>query len=229
MHNKPIIIDLPDLYSDCGFNNYAVDHNKDLIEYKNRCLDFVKNDTGKRSLFLYGNVGAGKTHLAISVMRNLKPKFDLQQNKFIPLTCKFVSAPEFFIELNDSFIHKKSKLQLIIDLLQFDYVCIDDLGAENLTEAKKENLYILVNRAYLYNRNLIITSNMSVMEWGEIDERIASRIIQKSAIVNMQAEDFRTLGIKVEKPQNKVINEVKREQETWKGFGTKVIDFLNKN
>jgi len=193
---KPFIIDLPNLYAECGFGNYITDHNRNLQSYKDRCLDFVKNDFGKRSLFLCGSVGSGKTHLAISVMRNLKPKFDLLQNKFIPLTCKFISAPEFFAELNDSYIQKKSKLQMIIDTLNNnDYVCLDDLGSENLTEAKKENLYIFINRAYLYSKNIIITSNINLEEWEEIDERITSRIIQKSVMVNMQADDFRKLGI----------------------------------
>lgn len=154
-------------------------------------LDYALGKSEKECLVLCGNVGNGKTHLAISVLKNIKPvRFNIRQEPITP-TGEYVTADEFFCELNDSLIYKRSKLEIIKKYLSNDYLVLDDLGIKNFTEAKKENLYVLVNRAYLDKKRIIITTNFSMSDIEKIDERIASRLTEMSLIIHFGFKDYR--------------------------------------
>lgn len=99
---------------------------------------------------------------------------------------------EFFQELNDCAVNRESK-QAVINryLFENDVVLLDDLGIFNWSNAKQENLYLFINRAYLDNRRIIITTNFTPEELQAKDERITSRLKEMAMFLQFNGDDFR--------------------------------------
>ena len=181
---------IPQLFSECGFKNFNI-VNDDMKKKYNAVLDYALGESKKECLVLCGNVGNGKTHLAISILKNIKPiRFNVRQEP-IPPCGEYITADEFFCELNDSQSQHRSKLEIIKKHLANDYLVLDDLGIKNFTEAKRENLYLLINRAYLDKKRIIITTNFSMADIEKIDERIASRLTEMAQIIHFGFSDYR--------------------------------------
>jgi len=185
------LIGLPKLFTEKGFNNFDCknDFLKNTVEF---CKLFYQSKTEKQSLVMCGNVGNGKTHLAIAILKNL---IELPSNMhgIRKQNALFIVADEFFMRLNDAAYEKKSKLDLIKGWLSNDVVCLDDLGTYNMTSAKIENLYTFINHAYLENKRIIITTNFAMKEFDQYDKRIGSRLSEMAHIIAFQEPDFRKL------------------------------------
>lgn len=187
---------IPNIFQKCGFGNFVVTDNN-MIKKKKLIMEYVNDTTGKmkRSLVLCGAVGNGKTHLAVAVLKNIHSQNKNAGGEPVTATGEFMNADEFFSELTDAQFKRQSKLQIIQKHLNYDYFLLDDLGVKNFTEAKRENLYMLINRAYSYNRHLVITTNFSMTDLEKIDERIASRLAEMALIINFNFSDYRTKKI----------------------------------
>ncbi len=176
------------------------------------------------TLSLVGNVGTGKTHLAIAALKNFPMQIatekDAEQNKkgveydlkdmaegevriklekwireemyrYRKATCLFIPAVEMFLRLNDAVAKGESKIEILDNIDKYDCICLDDLGSEKLTEAKRENLYVLIDRRYRSEKSLIVTSNFSIQEISELEPRIASRLTEMGRIFHFNGSDFR--------------------------------------
>jgi len=186
---KAIVKNLPPLFANKGFNNFVCEGK--LKEIREKCWEFAKDETEKKSLVLCGKVGSGKTHLAIAVIRNAATYFDNETKKLSKGICEFVNANEFFTELNEKSTNYESKLDAIKKYLSNDILLLDDLGINNFTPAKQENLYLLINRAYLFQRRIIITTNFLMEDFDQFDKRIASRLSEMAHILVFDFPDYR--------------------------------------
>lgn len=144
---------------------------------------FAKDQFNENCLFLCGNVGNGKTHLAVATLRNIKGS----KGKSL-----FITAEEFFASVNHAAQNAENKINLIKSYLNHDCLLIDGLDKNNYTEAAKENLYVLINYAWANLNKIIITTNLSDQAFKELDERVYSRIRQMSIILPFTWEDYRT-------------------------------------
>lgn len=170
-----------------GFHNFKVDEtNKaafnSLKKYKNN-FDVVLNN-GK-SLLIIGDVGTGKTHLAIATLLNLlyKPVF----YKYKLLQKKYISLPIFLNNLkatgDDNYLKIFSEAEFLI---------IDDLGIENLDEWSTEKVFTLVNKRYQDQLPTIFVSDLSPKNLvDKLDKRIISRLYEMSRGIVMSGEDKR--------------------------------------
>ena len=70
---------------------------------------------------------------------------------------------------------------------------IDDLGTENLTSAKSEELFTIINsRLITPNTKTIISTNLSLNDLSATyDHRIISRLMGNFNIVRFYGEDIR--------------------------------------
>ncbi len=196
---------LPLKFKDAGFKNF-VQSDENLRAY-NTCLAFALGKTEKKSIMLTGKTGTGKTHLAIAILKNIPPvlkQFKISQirgtfqneNKFYDKlersTGKFFVADEFFQELNDCARNSESKKNLIERYLnENDIILIDELRAQNWSPAKQENLYFIINRAYLNQKRIILTTNFTMEEIAKIDRSIYDRLVEMAIIVSFNGKSFR--------------------------------------
>ena len=125
-----------------------------------------------RGLWLTGDVGTGKTTLAMLIS-----KAALDRGRSVAI----YSLPRLLSELRKTFDDSAEMqyLQLLDSLASVDLLHIDDVGAERTSEWVLEQLYAIVNARYEEQRSLLLTTNLRPNELVEqIGERTVSRIME---------------------------------------------------
>jgi DNA replication protein DnaC len=152
----------------------------------------------REGIFLTGNRGVGKTHLAVALMRDMvlaalpvnhsgTCKVDMPK---MPL---FLSVPELLLEIRDTFNGSEISEKAIIDKYSWtDVLILDDLGVEKTSPWVLQTLYTIIDRRYREELRTIITSNLAIEEIPEkLDDRIASRIVGMCRVCILQGGDRR--------------------------------------
>jgi len=127
------------------------------------------------SLYIYGNVGTGKTVLSAYYYVDFLKQLYLEQSSFVSKTYHFVVFSKFMDYLqtdpNDSF-------DLMKQYMQCDLLVLDEFGAKKMTEYIYDRIYLIINERYLSMLPTIINSNNTLAEIGEkfSDTRIIRRI-----------------------------------------------------
>jgi DNA replication protein DnaC len=136
-------------------------------------------DAGK-GLWLQGDVGTGKTTLAMLVS-----KAALEADRSVAI----YSLPRLLNLLRESMESSGGKLDLIDRLTDVDLLHIDDLGAENTTEWVLEQLYSIVNARYEAERAIVATTNLMP---DALSERLGARTV--SRVVEICGDPLRLDG-----------------------------------
>ena len=175
---------VPSAYRDKRFKNY------DNVEMAKKVRNIV--DLGY-SLVLSGTPGLGKTHLAVASILYMMRRF----NDSKPL---FLSAPALFVELRDRIRNNVTEKSIIDRYLTVPLLVIDDLGVERKTDSSVETFYSIVDGRSRSNRQLIVTSELSMDEIGEIyGDRLSSRLCGMGEYIRMQGDDYR---MKIQQERN---------------------------
>jgi DNA replication protein DnaC len=124
-------------------------------------------DAGK-GLWLVGDVGTGKTTLAMLVSRAA-----LQAGRSVAI----YSLPRLLNLIREAIDSDDGKLDLLDRLAAVDLLHIDDLGVESKTDWVLEQLYSIVNARYEAQRTILATSNLTPEKLSEqIGPRTVSRL-----------------------------------------------------
>ena len=117
-------------------------------------LDFIKNT---ENITLIGNPGAGKSGIAISLLR-------------LAITNgyrgRFYNAQELLNDLYTSLADRKTS-SLLKSIASYDILVIDELGYLTLTTAQINIFFKLVDMRY-HKKSTIITTNLEYPEWYDI-------------------------------------------------------------
>ena len=143
------------------------------------------------STFIFGPTNFGKTVYAAFML------LQWNQNNYMdlitePKKCFFVSVPEFFNTIKESFDKKdESYHKYFTSLRDCDLLVLDDIGIKNPGDWGMELLYMLINYRYEYLKTTIITSNLDLQQLADLfgDDRIVSRIQRMGKII--QKTDWR--------------------------------------
>jgi DNA replication protein DnaC len=125
-----------------------------------------------RGLWIMGDVGTGKTTLAMLVS-----KVALDAGRSVAI----YSLPRLLSELRKTFEESSdlSYLQLLDGLAGVDLLHIDDVGAERSSEWVLEQLYAIINTRYEDEKSVILTTNLDEASLREqITERTVSRLVE---------------------------------------------------
>ena len=169
------------------FDNYIVtEKNKSIIDYiLYYCEHFDSFLKNGNSIFLYGNVGNGKTHLAIATMNYLMKK---------NYSVAFVKATRLITELDESKSYNvKQTISSIINQLSFvDLLIIDDLGANVWNKQSLDYFYKIIDTRYDNNKPIFITSNINSEYISQMmGQRIFDRLLGCCHFLNNQEISYR--------------------------------------
>lgn len=206
---------IPPRFRQCSFHNYFPKHESQYFahSFASRLVDdYPAVETG---LLLMGPVGVGKTHLAISVLR------DLIEKKGI--SCLFYESGSLLKAIQDSYnpISQTSETRVLAPVYQAEVLVLDELGASVPTNWVRDTLYQIINTRYNNNRLTIFTTNYldearttsepdaettaprrsrkftseRIQEMTTLEERIGtplrSRLYEMCKKVMIEGEDFR--------------------------------------
>ncbi|MEO7970394.1 MAG: ATP-binding protein [bacterium] len=206
---------IPPRFRQCSFHNYFPKHESQYFahSFASRLVDeYPAVETG---LLLMGPVGVGKTHLAISVLR------DLIEKKGV--SCLFYESGSLLKAIQDSYnpISQTSETRVLAPVYQAEVLVLDELGASVPTNWVRDTLYQIINTRYNNNRLTIFTTNYldeartaaepeaettaprrsrkfsseRIQEMTTLEERIGtplrSRLYEMCKKVMIEGEDFR--------------------------------------
>jgi DNA replication protein DnaC len=126
-----------------------------------------ENLTGGKGLWIQGDVGTGKTTLAMLVS-----KAALDSGRSVAI----YSLPRLLNLLRESMDSDKGMLDFMDRLTAVDLLHLDDLGAENSSDWVLEQLYSIVNARYEAERAIVATTNLMP---DELSDRLGARTVSR--------------------------------------------------
>ena len=159
------------------WNEYAARAKSIAIAYFN----YFPRDRNKRenSILFCGQVGSGKTHLAISIALNLIKK-----------NYKVVYMPyrDIITKLKQSICDADVYLELIDKFKKAEVLLIDDLYKGKINETDVNIMFEIINYRYVNYLPIIVSTEFDIKDILKFDESIGSRIYEmsKNYIVEMK-------------------------------------------
>ncbi|MGV3353895.1 ATP-binding protein [Streptococcus orisratti] len=169
---------IPEDLKAASFDNFIVE-----TPEEKQLLDFVKKQTQKYlegmngNTLLTGTTGVGKTHLAVSLAKELNEAY---KAKGEPKSILFINLTEILREIRESFKFTSKEGYYSRMLKEVDYLILDDLGvklgnASGQSKSAWEEEFIF--DVLSHRKNTIITTNLSNDEIANLySERVASRV-----------------------------------------------------
>ncbi|MFH6650532.1 ATP-binding protein [Streptococcus suis] len=169
---------IPEDLKAASFDNFIIE-----TPEEKQLLDFVKTQTQKYlggmngNTLLTGTTGVGKTHLAISLAKELNEAY---RAKGEPKSVLFINLTEILREIRESFKFTSKEGYYSRMLKEVDYLILDDLGvklgnASGQSKSAWEEEFIF--DVLSHRNNTIITTNLSNNEIANLySERVASRV-----------------------------------------------------
>ena len=139
-----------------------------------------------RGFWFFGDVGTGKTSLAMLVSKSA-----LDAGRSVAI----YSMPRLLADIKETYEDgsRHSYMELFERLCTVDLLHIDDLGAEKRTEWVLEQLYAIVNERWQEQKSMIVTTNLLDPEElrAQIGPRTVSRITEMCVQIPIMGRDRR--------------------------------------
>jgi DNA replication protein DnaC len=178
---------IPKRYRGVSFDRPPVTEiNPNVVRHVQRYIrDLDANLETGRGLWFWGDVGTGKTTLAMLVSHHaLEAGHDVA----------IYSLPRLLAEIRMTFddASERSYVELLDRLATVDLLHLDDLGAEKTSPWVLEQLYAIVNARYEDQRATLITTNLTREELVEqLGERTLSRLEETCLEIPLYGPDQR--------------------------------------
>ena len=204
---------IPKRYEHCELSNFEFDGpRQQLFPARMAACKFAEEypmeGTG---LLLVGNIGVGKTHLAVGIIK------ELVLSKGI--ACLFYDYRELLKQIQNSYNDsvKATELDVLRPVFETEVLVLDELGAVKPTEWVWDTVSLILNTRYNDKCTTIITTNFaddaSQDGYGNpssefaraqratrretlgdrIGERMRSRLHEMCRIIKMDGSDFRQI------------------------------------
>src|SRR6201996_6113745 len=155
--------------------------------------------TEGRGLLLTGDIGIGKTHLAVGILQALILE------KGVP--CLFCDYRELLKRIQESYnpTVATSELQILKPVFDAEVLILDELGAQKPTDWVWDTVALILNTRYNDKRTTLITTNYPNAATAlarnaatreetlgdRIGERMRSRLAEMCVEIEMRGKDFR--------------------------------------
>ena len=195
---------IPARYQHCDFASFQANvhdepaWNQSLSAARMQAEAFVRDFLPGRTefgLLFMGPCGAGKTHLAVAILRGLVEK---------GADCLFYDFRELLKSIQASYnpVSQTTEMQVLTPVLEAEVLLLDDLGASKPSTWVLDTVGHIINSRYNDKRVTLITTNYldAPAQAGpvrddtladRIGERMRSRLYEMCRVVRLEAEDFR--------------------------------------
>jgi len=179
---------IPKRFRGVGFDRQPIaDMDPALVrEIRSYVRDVNSNLDKGKGLWLFGDVGTGKTSLAMLVS-----KAALEAGRSVAI----YSMPRLLSDIKETYEDRSetSYMQLFERLVSVDLLHVDDLGAEKRTEWVLEQLYSIINERWQEQRSVIVTTNLIDVDElrDQIGPRTVSRLHEMCDLIPIMGRDRR--------------------------------------
>ena len=180
---------------ECSFDDYQITfQNSQAVQI---CLEYVKDfdvisTTNRNGLFITGDCGVGKSHLAFATANSLIK----EGNSVIAMT-----MIDLLLKIKDSYNAKNLTEEQILNIYEeCTLLIIDDLGKEKPTDWVLQMIYSIIDRRYNAKKPIIVTTNYTAPElirrFGDTStgKAIVDRLFEICQYVPIGGDSFRKKG-----------------------------------
>jgi DNA replication protein DnaC len=166
---------IPRRYLDVDFERWPITNLDQRIvrEVRKYCRRLEDNLASGRGLYFFGEIGSGKTSLAMCVAKEV-----LRERRSLAI----FSGPELLARIGATYEEgaRDTYLGLLELLGSVDFLVLEDLAVAKQNEWRLEQLYAVINRRYEDRRPLLVTADVGNPEaLGEhVGFRTCSRILE---------------------------------------------------
>ena len=168
---------IPARYAKCDFSTFITYENERLERAVRKAREFAAAFPAvDKGLLFIGPSGIGKTHIAVSVLREVVLK---GMRGVYYDTRSLLSA----IRSTYNPVTRTSEAEVLHEVMHAELLVLDDLGAERLTDWVEETMHLVVNTRYNEKRPTVFTTNYEdVPNKGKGDslvERVSHRLLSR--------------------------------------------------
>src|SRR5271156_3894064 len=200
---------IPRRYEHCTLDSYEPDYgqaDQSLAAAYMMARNFVTGypvTTEGRGLLLTGDVGIGKTHLAVGILHAL-----ILEKGVRGLFCDY---RELLKRIQESYnpLVATTELQILAPVFEAEVLILDELGAQKPTDWVWDTVALILNTRYNDKRTTIITTNYADLPpagaslsstqraareetlGDRIGERMRSRLSEMCVGIEIKGQDFR--------------------------------------
>ena len=150
----------------CDLDPFVLRHVRAFVE------QIEENIDAGRGLWFAGDVGTGKTSLAMLVSQAAE-----RRGRSVAI----YPVPRLLAEIKETYDRERegSYMSLFRKLCSVDLLHLDDLGTEKRTEWVLEQLYSIVNERWQDERSIVVTTNKTDLD--ELSREIGARTVSRLA------------------------------------------------
>lgn len=200
---------IPKRFLNYTLENYDPNYSGPNSSLNNAILqarNFVRaypHETAGKGLMLVGQIGTGKTHLAVATLKALITERGAQG--------LFYDCATLLDDLKNTYERKveATERETLKPIFEVDVLVLDELGAAKVTDWGADAIARVINARYNDNRTTIVTTNFDNLPpaaaterdtfapmrretlGDRIGERMRSRLQEMCVIIEMKGHDFR--------------------------------------
>lgn len=139
-------------------------------------MPLVSLGYAKKSLYFYGDIGSGKTYKIYQFVRTLIYHKVFRQERIGVV--KIYTAPALLESIKACFAHSAvtNSEEYIQSIKTCNYLFLDDLGTEKVTDWVLEKFNDIVNYRYENSLHLTVSSNLQL---PQIEKHLGSRVYSR--------------------------------------------------
>lgn len=175
---------VPRRFLEARLATYSAEERRHIVALK-RAREYIGQFRERPlSLMMKGDIGSGKTFLALAVARELYEQGIISE-------FQFWFVPKMLEALRQSMDWDAAKRNRLNKALEdTELLILDDVGAERVTDWVRERLTVVINERWANERPIIVTTNSTPTQLRrELGDRAVSRITAMTGrIIQMQGD-----------------------------------------